>query len=370
LKDYKEQMTSYAQQALFEPIRFEAYKFPLPQYLGAKFNLLSWIAKFVPNNVNIALDAFAGSQSVAFLLKQRELQVYTNDFLAFCHQIGKSLIENKNELLSDTEASSLFELRANAGTLMQDNFIGNFFLAEEAKMLDSFRANVEELSSPYKRAMALTVMNRSLTRKIIMGHFAHTQARVYASNPERIRRNPSIAQPIKEIFFKLLPKYTEAVFDNGQENKSFNENVLDLLPKLEKIDLVYFDPPYTDSHSDYQSFYHLTETFTRYWMDKSFVNSTCRYEPQLWSGFDKKAEVEESFQKLFAQAADIPHWLISYNDRSYPSVERLAEIIKKYKDVTIEAKPYTNSRGGKGSVAGSHEILFVCRNKMKVFVGV
>lgn len=167
-------MTSKAQKVLFEPIRFDVYKFPLPQYLGAKFNLLSWIAKFVPDNVNVALDAFAGSQSVAFLLKQRELQVYTNDFLAFCHQIGKSLIENKNELLSDTEASSLFELRADAGTLMQDNFIGNFFLAQEAKMLDSFRANVEELGSPYKRAMALTVMNRSLTRRIIMGHFAYT----------------------------------------------------------------------------------------------------------------------------------------------------------------------------------------------------
>lgn len=361
-------MMSKAQKVLFEPIQFEAYKFPLPQYLGAKINFCSWIAKFIPERANVALDAFAGSQSVAFLLKQRGLQVFTNDFLAFCHQIGTALIENKNETLTNNEINSLFELHSGAGTLIQDNFVGNFFLAEEAKLLDCFRANVEELNSPYKRAMALTVMNRSLTRKIIMGHFAHTQALSYASNPERTRRNPSIAQPIRDIFFKLLPEYEQAVFDNGKENESFNENALDLLPKLEKIDLAYFDPPYTDSHSDYQSFYHLTETFTRYWTDKSFVNSTRRYEPQLWSGFDKKAEVEKSFEQLFAYAADIPHWLISYNDRSYPSVEQLAGIIKKYKDVTIEAKPYANSRGGKGSVAGSHEILFVCRNKTKIFV--
>lgn len=361
-------MTSKAQGILFEPIRFEIYKFPLPQYLGAKFNLSGWIAKFIPDNAKVALDAFAGSQSVAFLLKQRGLQVFTNDFLAFCHQIGTALIENQSETLNKAETTSLFEPREDVKTLIQDNFTNIFFSREEAKMLDSFRANVEELDSDYKRAMALTVMNRSLTRKIIMGHFAHTQALSYASNPERIKRNPSIAQPIKEIFFKLLPEYEQAVFDNGKENKSFNENALDLLPKLEKIDLAYFDPPYTDSHSDYQSFYHLTETFTRYWTDKSFVNSTRRYEPQLWSGFDKKTEVEESFQKLFAQAVNIPHWLISYNDRSYPSVERLAEIIKKYKDVTIEAKPYRNSRGGKGSVAGSYEILFVCRNKTKIFM--
>ncbi len=362
-------MMSKTQQALFESIQFETYQFPQPQYLGAKFNLSNWIAKFIPESAKTVIDAFGGSQSVAFLLKQRGLQVFTNDFLAFCHQIGLALIENKKETLNLEEATSLFNPCTDAGMLMQDNFTENFFLKDETQMLDYFRSNVNRLDSTYKRAMAFAVMNRSLTRKIIMGHFAHTQALAYASNPMRVRRNPSIAQPIKDIFFRLLPEYNEAVFDNERENKSFNENVLDLLPKLQTTDVAYFDPPYTDSHSDYQSFYHLTETFTRYWTDKSFVNSTRRYEPQLWSGFDRKTEVEKSFQLLFSHAADIPYWLISYNDRSFPSVERLGEIIKKYKDVTVERKPYLNSRGGKGSVAGSHEILFVCRNKTKLFVG-
>ena len=251
---------------------------------------------------------------------------------------------------------------------MAENFAGVFFTEDEAQLLDNFRANVPALASPYKQALALTVMNRSLTRKVIMGHFAHTQALSYAANPTRIKRNPSIAQPIREIFFKLLPAYNHAVFDNGKSSLSFNENILELMPTLKNIDLIYFDPPYTDSHSDYQAFYHLTETFTRYWTDKNFVNATRRYEPQLWSGFDKRAEVEKSFEQLFESAAEIPYWLISYNDRSFPSVERIAAMIGKYKSVTIEAKPYLNSRGGKGSVAGSHEILFVCRNKTRIFV--
>ncbi len=37
------------------------YKFPVPQYLGAKHLLLNWLIKFIPKNLNIALDAFAGS---------------------------------------------------------------------------------------------------------------------------------------------------------------------------------------------------------------------------------------------------------------------------------------------------------------------
>jgi hypothetical protein len=67
-------------------------------------------------------------------------------------------------------------------------------------------------------------------------------------------------------------------------------------------------------------------------------------------------------------AQEIPHWLISFNDRSYPSVEVLRQLIARYKEVQVEVKPYVSSRGGKGSVAGSHEVLFVCRNKVKVFI--
>jgi len=166
----------------------------------------------------------------------------------------------------------------------------------------------------------------------------------------------------------LTIKYNDAVFNNKQENKSYNENILELLPRLENIDLVYFDPPYCDSHADYQSFYHLLETFTEYWDDKQFINGIKRYEPQRFSGFDKKRDVIASFEKLFVYAQDIPNWLISYNNRSYPTIEDLTEIISKYREVSIETKIYHNGRGGKGSVAGSHEVLFVCKPKKKHFI--
>lgn len=50
---------------LFDECRYDGFKFPEPQYLGAKFELLSWIAKFIPKNVEVAVDGFAGSQSHA-----------------------------------------------------------------------------------------------------------------------------------------------------------------------------------------------------------------------------------------------------------------------------------------------------------------
>jgi len=289
--------------------------------------------------------------------------------LNFNHQIGLALIENKREILTDDDLLLLTTVDTAPDPhfqLITETYTDIFFEREEALFLDGFRKNIEKIENQFKKSLAFTVMNRSLTRKITMGHFAHTQALRYANCPERLRRNRSLARPAKEIFLELVPKYNQAVFDNNKENRSYNSNILDLLPMLGSVDLAYFDPPYCDSHADYQSFYHLLETYVEYWKDKKFVNSIRRYEPQKFSGFDKKRTVVESFEKLFESAKEIPHWLISYNNRSYPSVDEFRKLVSKYRDVEVEYKTYENGRGGKGSVAGSREVLLICRKRLSV----
>jgi adenine-specific DNA methylase len=350
---------------LFDEYKYYQYKFPEPQYLGAKFPHLSWLSRHIPEHIKIVFDAFAGSQSVAYLFKQMGFQTITNDFLNFNNQTGKALIENKSVRLNNNDLKILFRESPDKSdfTLMENTFTDVFFERLESRFIDNFRANIPLLENEYKQAMAFTVMNRSLTRKITMGHFGHTQALAYAANPDRVKRNRSLIRPIKDLFTELLPKYNNAVFDNERNNQSFNENTLELLPKLSGIDLVYFDPPYCGSHADYQGFYHLLETYTEYWKNKKFVNTIKRYEPKHYSGFDIKSEVVSNFEKLFELSCKIPHWLISYNNRSYPDIATFEKMLSKYREVRIEYKTYQNGRGGKGSVAGSKEILFVCKPK-------
>lgn len=350
---------------LFYEYRYFAYKFPEPQYLGAKINLLPWISKYLPDGINTALDAFSGSQSVSYYFKQCGFKTISNDFLNFNNQIGVALIENNGERLDEEDVEMLLSPAPDKTgfTLMEDVFTGVFFKEEDSSFIDNFRANIPRLNNRFKQALAFSVMNRSLTRKITMGHFGHAQALNYASNPERVKRNRSLARPVKEIFLELLPKYNNAVFDNEKENCSYNENILDLLPKLHDIDLAYFDPPYCNSHADYQGFYHLLETYTEYWKDKQFVNGTKRYEPQRYSGFDKKCDIVDSLQRLFELSDFIPNWIVSYNDRSYPTIDMMRALIRPFRDVHVEYKTYANSRGGKGSVAGSSEILLICTPK-------
>ena len=341
------------------------YKFPEPQYLGAKYIHRAWIAQFIPNNVKVALDAFGGSQSIAYLLKQLGKTTYTNDFLNFNYQIGKALIENSGELLTKEDLDILFSQNQNPSeyNLMETLYANLFFYPEEAAFLDSFRSNIPLLQNKFKQSLALSVMCRSMTRKVTMGHFAHTQALVYAADPARVKRNRSLTRPLKDIFLDILPNYNAAVFNNHKDNKSFQKNILDLLPTLPDIDLAYFDPPYCNSHADYQSFYHLLETFVEYWKDKQFVNGIKRYEPKRYSGFDKNSEAIYSLEIMFEKAQHIPTWIVSYNNRSYPDINTMVEMIEPYKNVRVEQKKYTNGRGGKGSVAGSSEILLICTPK-------
>ena len=350
---------------LFEDTKYLDYKFPEPQYLGAKHIHRGWIAQFIPEDVSTVLDAFSGSQSIAYMFKQLGKKVITNDFLSFNNSIGKALIENSVNKLDPSDLEILFSNNDNPSrfNLIEDLYSDLFFLAEEAAFADSFRSNVHKLSSQYKQALALSIMCRSMTRKVTMGHFAHTQALAYASDPIRIKRNRSLIRPLKDIFLDLLPEYNAAVFDNSKDNISYNKNILDLLPILKNVDLVYFDPPYCNSHADYQSFYHLLETYVEYWKDKQFVNGTKRYEPKRYSGFDKNSEAISNLQLMFERATHIPTWLVSYNDRSYPDIETMVNLIKPYRNVRVERKTYSSGRGGKGSVAGSSEIILVCTMK-------
>jgi adenine-specific DNA methylase len=47
-----------------------------------------------------------------------------------------------------------------------------------------------------------------------------------------------------------------------------------------------------------------------------------------------------NFEKLFELSKDIPYWLISYNNRSYPDIQIFEKMLSKYKEVCIETKTY------------------------------
>lgn len=343
--------------------KYFLYKFPLPQYLGSKYKHLQWISKYIPSNINRVMDAFSGSQSVSYYFKQKGYEVLTNDFMKYSYMIGKSLIENNKFKLDKNDISILLSKNENDKEfqLMRNIFSDIFFKEEECLFLDSFRSNIDKLENDYKKSLAFSIINRAMTRKVTMGHFAHTKALEYAANKDRVKRNKSLITPLKNLFLELSGEYNNAIFDNKRNNKSFSMDAKDFIKEnLKNVDLVYFDPPYCNSHADYQAFYHVLETYTEYWKDKEFINGTKCYYPKKYSGFILKKDIIKSFINLFETSKDIPFWILSYNDRSFPDLNTMLDLIHQYKKVKVIKKIYENQVGGKGSVAGSNELLFIC----------
>ena len=54
-----------------------------------------------------------------------------------------------------------------------------------------------------------------------------------------------------------IKNFNNAIFDNNKDNKSFCEDALDVLKKVDKIDIIYMDPPYPSTMNNYDSFYGL-----------------------------------------------------------------------------------------------------------------
>ena len=103
----------------------------------------------------------------------------------------------------------------------------------------------------------------------------------------------------------------------------------------------------------------MLETYTEYWKDKTFVNGVKRYEPLRKTAFAQKRTIARALEALFEAAHKIPYWLLSYNDRSFPDIGTLSGMVARFRNVRVERRVYTESRGGKGSVAGSSEILII-----------
>lgn len=342
--------------------KLKPHKLPQTQYFGSKQRLVKWIFECAPSDVETIFDAFSGTSSVGYYFKTQGKRVIANDFLKFNYHIGKAVIENKDTILTQEDIDLLLQKNKNAGSLIDDIFTEVFFEKVQSQFLDNFRANADLLNDEYKKSLAFAIMNRALTRKVLLGHFAHLKALEYSRTPERVKRNPTIARPIKDLFLELVNEYNNAVFDNEKDNKVYCEDTIDLIKKLKDVDLVYFDPPYCGCHPDYQAFYHFLETFVEYWKDKEFINGTKQYYPKKESGFVQKSEIVDSFKKLLENSQHIPHWLISYNSKSYPDKKTLEGLIKRYRKVKTFEHEYQNHYGGKGSRKGTREYLFLCYN--------
>jgi len=331
-------------------------QFPTVNFIGNKEKIAKWIFENIRVEGKTFFDAFSGGCSVSFEAKKRGCKVITNDILKINSLISKAIIENNKIKLTDADLEIIFSGKPIKG-FMHKTFSNVNFFPEECMELDQYRQNIEQITDPYKKALAFILFRRSMIRKMPYSRFTIPWEKVKQLRDEEFsykyykRRRAYHNQTIKEHFIENLKEYNDSIFDNAQDNKSYNQDIFELIPKIE-ADIAYLDPPYAGTMNNYYGFYSLLDSFVVGKKIEPFKND-----------FTNKKTVLELFDKLFSKMRKFEYWILSYNNNAYPQKNQILELINKHsKNVEVLERKHNYQISGTALKNKNREYLFIVRN--------
>jgi adenine-specific DNA-methyltransferase len=311
-------------------------KFPSTRYRGSKAKLVEWIWEQISDlEFRTCLDAFGGTGSVAYRLKQAGKIVTYNDTLRFNYYIGRALIENCQTQLASQEVEWLLGRHPEIPypSFIQDNFGDIYFTHDENMWIDQTITNIYRLIDPYKFSLAFFALCQACMIKRPYNLFHRKNLYLRLADVDRSFYNKGTWDKSFDAWFRVfVAEANEAIFDNKHTNTAFN---FDANHVPVNYDLVYIDSPYLSregNDSDYLGTYHFLEGLTMYneWskhIDQSSKNLRLKRRPNKWT--DKK-RIYEAFASLL-QKYHRSIIVISYRSDGIPSEEELVSLLKQYK---------------------------------------
>lgn len=334
-------------------------KYPQTRYMGSKQKMLGPIGEVVKRfGPSTAIDLFAGSGIVSYMLKALGIQVLSNDYMWMSSTFTKALVENNDTTLGKEASLRLLKPSDDNDHFVATKFKGLYYEDEENEMIDTLRANIKKIENEYERAIAMMALIRACTKKRPRGIFTYTGHR-YDDGRKDLRKS------VEEQFVEAVELIDRAVFDNGRQNASVNGDALEL--DAQTPDLVYIDPPYYSKNSDneYVRRYHFVEGLARDWDGVEIQEHTKTKKFKSYpTPFSTELGAEGAFEAMFDKYSD-SIIVVSYSSNCLPDRERMIELLARHKKhVEVIPIDYTYGFGNQAS-AKTH------RNRVKeyLFIG-
>lgn len=322
------------QQSLFVEEIPTVAKFPSTRYQGSKQKFTDWIwdsVKDIP--FHTVLDAFGGTGSVSFRLKEEGKEVTYNDILPFNHIIGRALIENEDTVLDDYEVEMLLHRQQGVSypDFIERTFKDIYFTDEENRWLDVVSTNIRLMNDIYKQAIAYFALFQSCIIKRPYNLFHRKNLYVRLQDVSRSFGNKKTWDtPFETHFRKFVNEANNSVFNNGECCRSMNRNVFDI---ERKYDFVYIDTPYLNEKGvgvDYADFYHFLNGIVDYENWSSKIDYSSKHlrlyrHPNVWNNSET---IYRAFEQLFYQFRKST-MAISYRSNGIPTINELVEMLKR-----------------------------------------
>ncbi|MCI7076746.1 DNA adenine methylase [Campylobacter sp.] len=340
-------------------------KYPKVNYIGNKEKIANWIIENLPIKNGKILDLFAGGCSTSYAFKKHNFCVYSNDILYSSFCLSKALIENNEEKLEFDILPKDLEI-FNTATQQKLDFFYTEAQYKKISWLSNklyFDNEVRELASlinyskslkDYEYYIFLSLLRRAMIRKLPYSRMCIKWEEIVKFRDEELsykkygRRRAYHNITFLEHIFDNLNNYNQAIFNNFQNNLSFNLDCFEILKRLDYADLIYIDPPYPNTMNNYFSFYGAFDEM----LDIKHNNII---------DFTKKDVFLNNLKKIFSIAISKTNYIaLSVNNHSKPHYVDVIKIVKSYiKNFQIFEKSHLYKVTGKERKKQTSEILIV-----------
>ena len=326
------------------------YNYPKVNYIGNKDKLASWIVDNIPKGASSVLDLFAGGCSVSYELKKRGFTVYSNDSLFSSYAIAKSLIENNNVILDRDTIQNALTVPITKKDIEKVVWLANnlyfpYEIDELAKLI-----KYSSLLDGYQRYLFISLLRRAMIRKL-----PYSRMNLDWNNIEKLRDEDYSykkykrrrAYHNKSFSYHMeaeLDSYNQAVFGNGNENKATQSDAFSALSSLDRVDVVYMDPPYPGTMNNYEGFYGK--------FDKLFFKSI------KFKDLTKSNSFLNELERLIELSSTKANYLLlSINSRITPSYKDVINLCSFYGKVNLKKKKHNYQVSGKDNKNKNLELL-------------
>lgn len=326
-------------------------KYPKVNYIGNKEKLVNWIIDEFPIKTGKVLDIFAGGCSVSYALKCYNFEVISNDVLYADYVIAKALVENDSHTLDP----SVFDMVADADRVKvlinKYGFLKNclyydYEIEELARLV-----TVSETLPEQERYVFLALLRRAMIRKLPYSRMNVPWNQIQKLRDEDYsyskykRKRAYHNQTFETHMRENIGAYNDAIFA-AKPCVVKNLDAMDMAKSIDKVDVVYMDPPYPSTMNNYDSFYGMFDQM--FDMNKEHMD------------FTQKSNFIDNMRLLISELKGKTKYIVlSQNTRVKPEPDIIQFMLSEFGKVTIKEKKHNYQVTGKDNKNSSKELLFI-----------
>ena len=278
----------------------------------------------------------AGEPGLGLYLKRWNARVAANDPAQWAWIKSQAFIENNCERLTEADLEIVLDDAYVPRNYFRNPTLLTWFNETDAWWFDNVRANVERLSSPYKRALALAL-------GMGVGDYVFS----FNLDTRDLRQPLSLSNVLRRGWHTLMPPV-----NNLRQNSSSNQGAKSFLAETQNTDLLFMRLPRPTRATDSRNARVLTwrEEWIRqgkgFWSDLSKERN---------SKLDAYVETKEQYlgliEDLMQTSAHLPQWAIEAVSDGFVTTDELVECVSNTRKIdAIYTKDFSELLGIKAVI--------------------